>query len=197
MEQKFDKPIGEKSWEQKLNKSLTEKSCLRFKTRDSEGKVYEGIVTHSTSTFVIFNHVIDFELDGFVVLPKSYIRSVRDSSFEQCANEILLYNGQIKKQHIPAWLADCKTIKDVIAKLQEQDIWPSVETFVNRKKETALYLGPITQVEETSFFLNCYDAAGKWEKNYQLYYGAIYRICINGKYETNFNAYMRRAAPPS
>jgi hypothetical protein len=83
-------------------------------------------------------------------------------------------------------------LPEVIRELQKRDVWPGVEIISNRNAETAFYIGPITRTADDYFYLRCYDAAGKWEKEYRLTYDEIFRIELNSNYCSRFNAHMRK-----
>ena len=69
------------------------------------------------------------------------------------------------------------------------NIWPGVEILFNEK--AAFYTGPITRITDDSFSIKCYDAAGKWEKVYELSYEEVFRLEFDSRYCNHFNAYMR------
>jgi len=184
--------VNEMSLAKKYKKSFDGHWCLRFKTRHPDNDAYDGVVTHITRDFIILREEVDFEFDGIIILPKKSIKGYRDSKYETCCNEILRENGAMKKCHSPRWLDSCETLSQVFAQMKSRDIWPGVETLFNEGKENAFYIGPITRTEDHYFYILCYDAAGKWEKEYQLTYEEVFRIELNSRYCDNFNAYMRR-----
>lgn len=141
-------------------------------------------------TFIVLQEEQDFEFDGIVILPKKVIKGCRDNKFDKCANEIIRQNGAIKKLRLPKWLTACETIRQVLIELMERGIWPGIEHIAEDKSETAFYIGPVDDVSEEGFYLYCYDAAGKWEKEYYLRYQGIFKIEINSKYCKSFNKYM-------
>lgn len=180
---------------QKYNQSLTEKWYMRFRTRHPDGDNYDGIITHIKRTFIILQEERDFELDGIIALPRRVIKGVRDGKYEQCGNQILRQNGSIKKLRAPGWLDACETIPQLLSAMMRRHIWPCIETLFNQGTESAFYLGPLTRIAEDSFYLNCYDAAGKWEKIYRLPYENVFKIEFDSKYCKHFNAYMKSAPP--
>lgn len=176
----------------KYQKSLQEKWCIRLNTLHPDGDAYDGVVTHIKRSFIVLKVSRDFEFDGIMVFPKKFIKGYRDGKFEQCENEILRENGEIPKCQSPDWLDLCDSLPQVIAEMKQRDIWPGIEILFNDKSENAFYIGPITQLAGDKFFLNCYDAAGQWEKDYKLTYSEIFRIEFDTKYCTHFNNYMRK-----
>jgi hypothetical protein len=177
--------------EKKFKKSLDEKWYLRFKTTHPEKDAYDGIVTHIKKDFIAIREEADFEFDGIEIFPKSSIKEIRDGKYDKCGNEIIRFNGTIKKLRPPRWLDPCETLPAVIAYMKEKDIWPGIEILFNKEKDSAFYIGPITKYGKKNFTIRCYDAAGKWEKQYELEYAEIFRIVIDNKYCKNFNAFMR------
>lgn len=163
---------------------------MRFKTTHPDGDSYDGVVTHVKHKFVMLREERDFEFDGHVVLPKRFIKGVRDGKVERCSNEILRDNAQLKKLRPARWLDSCATLPQVFAALKSRDIWPGVE-IVYGKKKSAFYLGPITESTDEGFSITCYDAAGRWEGGYELSYREVFRVEFDSRYCKHFNAYMR------
>jgi len=175
----------------KYRKSLGAQWCLRFRTHHPDGDNYDGVVTLVKKDFIVLREERDFDFDGVIVLPKRSIRGYRDGKYEQCCNKILRQNGAIRKCRSPHWLQACQTLPQVISALKKRDIWPGVETLFSENTESAFYLGPITASADDYFYLKCYDAVGKWEKEYKLRYDEVFRVEFDSKYCNQFNAYMR------
>ena len=171
-------------------KSYEEQWCMRFKTRHPEGDAYDGIVVSITSEFMALREEDNFEFDGLQIFPKRSITGYRDNKFDRCCNDILRENGELRTLKVPAWLKKCSTVEKLLRNLMKRDIWPGVEILSD--SDTAFYIGPVTRIEEEHWWIRCYDAAGKWEKEYRLTYDEIFRIELDSSYCNNFNAYMRR-----
>ncbi len=176
---------------QKYRKSKEERWCLRFTTIHPDRDAYHGVVTEIKQSFIVLSDERDFEFGAWQIFPKKAIKGYRDGHFEKCTNEILRHNGQIKNARSPRWLGSCSSIPKIMEKLQSKNIWPGIEVLFNNKIESAFYLGPIVRLVENGFFLKCYGADGKWEKEYKIHYSEIFRIQIGGKYNEYFNTYMQ------
>lgn len=174
----------------KYKKSLEEKWCMRFKTRHPDGDAYDGVVLHLTREFVVLGEIGNFEFSGIQIFPLSAIKGYRDNKFDDCYNRILSTNGQLKRVRAPAWISSCQTLAQVVSAMAKRDIWPAVE-LVFAKKRSALYIGPIVAVEKGGFYINCYDAAGKWEKVYWMKFNEVFRLEFGSAYTEHFNTYMR------
>lgn len=173
-------------------KSLRKKWYIKINTKHPDGDAYCGIVLTETRTFVVIAEYSEIEYDGIAVIPKKYIKSVRDGKNEKCLNEILRFNGQIKKAKAPKWLMSCETVQSIIAELMKRDIWPSVEMISEDGKNSAMYLGAIVGHDnETLFGQYAYSSDGKWEKEYILPFSGIFKIDLNDRYTKHFNKYMR------
>ena len=176
---------------QKYRKSLEQRLCLQFETSLPGGDRYAEIVTHNRPRFVALASLVDFAFDGVVILPKKFIRSCRDGDNERCTNEIISSNGALNGLRPLGYLDGVETILGLFVELQRRDIWPGVEMLTSQGKKTAFYIGPVLEVRNRSFDLNCYDAAGHWEKEYELPLGKICSVSLGDRYTTEFNRYMR------
>ena len=176
----------------KYKKSLDNQWCLRFKTCHPDGDRYDGVVTQINKSFVVLQEEVDFVFNGILVLPKKSISGYGDNKYDSCCNKILRENGAIRRLRSPHWLTSCATLHDVLSQLRSRRIWPIVEVLFDENKDSAFYIGPVTKIEESHCYLKCYDAAGQWEKEYQLTYEEIFKIEFGSIYCKNFNAYMRK-----
>jgi hypothetical protein len=176
---------------EKYSKSLKDKWVIRLKTHHPDGDNYDGVVFVVKRSFVAIRELRDFEFDGVIVLPKKAIRGFRDGVFEAADNAIIRNNGQIDAMSIPSWVEECGTIQHVMAYMMRHDIWPGVEILFEEGRTAAFYLGPIVKADADSFTINCYDAAGNWEKPYRLGYEEVFRIEFDSKYCNHFNNYMQ------
>lgn len=175
----------------KYEKSRAERSCMRFQTRHPDGDAYQGVITHIQKGFVVLREQVDFEWDGVVVLPKRFIKGVRDSKSDHCTNEILRQNGMMERLHPAEWLDACETIPQLIAALMRHDTWPIVEAFREGDDDPLFYIGRIMEVTEDDFVLKHYTAYGQWDKDYRLAYRNTLRIEFDSTYCNHFNTYMR------
>jgi hypothetical protein len=174
-----------------IRKSRDSQWSIRFKTRHPDEDSFDGIVIHIGHDFVAIREEVSFELDGVVILPTSVITDVRDGKYERCCNAILRQNGAIAKDVTPGRVEHCNTLRSVVDELMKRDIWPAIEIVYNRGRDSALYLGPITRTSTKRFSLRCYDAAGRWEKEYRLRYREIFKVEVGSTYCVHFNSYMR------
>ncbi len=182
---------------QKYSKSLDEQCCLRFKTRHPDGDTYDGVVTHIKSGFIVLRQVMDFEFDGLMILPKRSITGYRDGKCESCQNRILIERGELQRVRPTRWLDSCTTLADVSRELIARKIWPAVETLFNDNTESDIFIGPITRLAEDGFRLRSYDAAGNWQKEYEITFDEIFSIRLDCNYVKRFNTHMRTRNPTS
>jgi hypothetical protein len=179
------------SLEPKYKKSLTQQWSMRFETLHPDSDNYDGVIMNIKPDFIILCEQTYFDFDGINILFKQFIKRVRDGKYDKCCNEILRYNGAIKKLRVPKWLTDCETIQQIFNVAKRRDIWLGIEIVFNEGTNSAFYIGPITDVCDDYFSIKCYDAAGKWEKEYQLDYTEVFRIEFDSKYCNSFNAFMK------
>jgi hypothetical protein len=168
---------------------------ILIRTKPPDATEFQGIVLANTETFVIIQQITDFEANGIVVIAKKWIESVRNGKFEKCANEILRSTVPSESSPRAAPYLGASSWEEIVAALQAADIWPAVEVIY--KGEPSFYIGPVTAVSKDSFKLYCYDAAGQWEKEYELDYDEVFKIEIDSKYVKRFNEYMRTKRKPA
>lgn len=178
-------------FERKYKKSFTEQWRMRFETRHPDEDFYDGVIINIKPDFIVLREEEDFEFNGIIVLPKRFVKNVRDNKFDKCINEIIRFNGTINKLKPPKWLDACETIQQVFSTAKRRKIWLAAEILFNDDRKSALYLGPITNVRNDGFSIKCYDAEGKWEKEYQLDFEEVLRLEFDSKYCNHFNAFMK------
>lgn len=177
--------------ETKIDKSLKQKWCIRFETLHPDEDAYDGVVIYNKPDFIALFEEEDFEFDGVVIIPKKFIKKIRDGKYDKCCNEILRQNKEIEKVFSPEWIESCDNLHQIISSLKQNDIWAAIEIVFDNQTKSALYLGPITHIGAKNFRIHCYDAAGKWEKEYKLSYEEIFKIEFDSKYCNHFNRFMK------
>jgi hypothetical protein len=175
----------------KYRKSKKKAWYLRLKTSHPDGDCYDGVVAEIKRQFIILCEVTDFEFDGLQILPKKSIIGCRDGRFERCSNEIIRQNGEFDRMQPPGRLASCNTLKEVVACLYEDDIWPAVEVVDDGHTDWYFFLGPIVKLLDDGFVIRSYDAAGHWEHDSKLLFSEIFRIEVHSRYCKHFNSFMR------
>ena len=144
-----------------------------------------------SSKVVVLATVDNFEFDGYNILTRGRIKGYRNSKYERCSTQILSHNKQLPKMRPPNWVVSIQGIGSAIREIKRHGIWPAIETIYN--SESAFYIGPITSISQESFKLYCYDAAGKWEKEYEFGFDEVIRLEWASKYCKHFNKYMKAA----
>ena len=162
---------------------------MRFRTRHPDGDNYDGVVIHIARDFIVLREERDLEFDGMVLLRKSALRGVRNARFEACTNDILHEARTSNRVQAPKWVTKCTTVEAFLVALMKRSIWPGIEMLFG-DGSTAFYLGPVKSVSADGFVTKCYDAAGKWEKDYTLRWNEIFRIEVGSRYCRQFNRYM-------
>ena len=174
-----------------LNTSQKNRSIIRLHYRNESDEDYDGVVVQVTSKIVVLASVVNFEFDGYNILTRERIKGYRNSKYEKCTTQILSQNKQLPKMRPPNWVVSIQGIDSAIKEIKRHGIWPAIETIYN--SESAFYIGPITSISQESFKLYCYDAAGKWEKEYEFGFDEAIRLEWGSKYCKHFNKYMRAA----
>ncbi len=182
----------------KLQKSLDEGWCMRFRTNHPKEDTIDGVVTAIRRDFVVLREERDFVFDGVVIMPHRSIIGFRDGKFERRSNEVLLHAGEMRRARSPIWLERCDSLREVLHELEQRDIWPGLEIVWNDEDDgtlSAFYVGPVLDVDDDSFHLHCYDAEGVWEDPYELAIDELFQLSIDDRYTKRFNAWMRAEGP--
>jgi hypothetical protein len=119
---------------------------IMLRTRHPDGSRFDGIVVDNKKSFVIIQEITNFEEDGYVVIPKKWIKSVRNGEHERCANKVFRFIKPDVNITSLAPAIEFVNLASVVSYLRDNDVWPAVEVIY--KGEASLYLGPITEVSQ-------------------------------------------------
>jgi hypothetical protein len=182
---------------EKYRKSKDLKWSMKFSTHHPDGDSYYGIVSHIAKNFIVVMKHDEFVFNGTLVLPKKVIKACRDRNYDTCANAVLRHSGNIRQFKPQRWLDRCQTLKEVLEKLKQKDIWPVVEIMyiTGRKTKTAFYIGKITRIEKDAFWIFDYGADGQWQKEWEIKYREVFKVEFDDSYTRYFNAYMKDRLP--
>jgi len=158
-------------------------------TKHPDGDTYDGIVLGVDRSIVVFQDTSEFSIEGVSILPRKWITEIRDGEFEDCYDKILRQNNEIKNLNRKKWVNELSSVKEAIEVIHKKSIWPSIEVY-DGNKETAMFLGPITDVRASKLSVHAYDAAGNWEEEYDIKYTEVFCIQLFNQYTERFNKYM-------
>ncbi|MGB7208381.1 MAG: hypothetical protein WBD27_06965 [Pyrinomonadaceae bacterium] len=162
---------------------------IKIRTKHPDGTDFGGIVLENKRSFVIIQQITSFEPDGIVIIPKTWIKGIRNGKFEKCANEIIRSILTNEGLVASGWHTELNTLEAIMAHLKANNVWPAVEVLYNG--DASFYIGPVIDILPNSFKIHSYDASGKWEKKYELEYKEVFKVEINSSYVKNFNEYMQ------
>jgi hypothetical protein len=172
-----------------LDAIASSRRAIRIRTKHPDGTVLAGFILRNARSFLVIQEVTSFELDGIIILPKRWLRGICNGKNERGLNSVLQNVMNVASVSIDSAYGKLDTVAEILAHLKAESIWPAIE--VVYKREASIYIGPITTVSEKAFKVYCYDAAGEWEKEYELEYSEIFKIEIDSKYVRHFNEYMK------
>jgi hypothetical protein len=168
-------------------------SVIRVETTHPDETAFRGVLLEANVAFATIHEIEELEPNGYIALPNKSVKEVRSGEYEKCAGDILRTVLNYKVTAVKEVFLGLSTIEEMLATLKANAIWPAVEILY--KGEASVYIGPIISLDASSFRMFCYDAAGKWESEYELDYDEIFKIEIESRYVRHFNEYMRRRIP--
>jgi hypothetical protein len=174
---------------------IASKRLVQLETKHPDGTVFSGVLLAENENFIVFREFASFEPDGLIVVPRRWIRAVRDSEQENCTNAIIRHNGAIDrvKSEI-AWLGDANTLREVLSHLLKEDIWPAIEIVL--RGEGYVYLGKLIALSAGSFDMRCYSSDCEWLESQKFSLRFLFKIEIGSRYTKNFSSYMRTIPIP-
>jgi hypothetical protein len=179
---------------QHLDSSKARNRIIRIRTKHPDETSFDAIVLQNEKSFAALRNISDFEPDGIVVVPKKWLKSIRDGKFEALANEVVRFSRTLERGDLPRWPSGVSSLPEVLTYLKEGDLWPAIEIVYSGG--SPLYMGPITEVTKKKARIYCYDGAGEWEKEYDIDLAEIFKIEIESRYTRHFNAYMKARRRP-
>ena len=158
-----------------------------------DGTTLNGIILADKGPFYIIREFASFEPDGILIVPRKWLRGIRNSEHEICANAIIRNSKSINGAiDISVWLEKSTTVEEVLSGLSLNDLWPAIE--VVHGKESRMYLGRIVAISGKSFIMLCFDSDGVWIGEQKFKIADIFKIEFDSRYTINFSKYMRTKA---
>lgn len=173
-----------------LRNSKDKKHTIRMHTKHPDEETYDGVVLGLSNSLVVFQDTSEFAFEGVSIMPRKWLTKIRDGDFEETYDKVLRHHGELKKLNRKKWVNELTSVKAAIAAIQAKGIWPSIEAY-DGKNDTAMFLGPITEVQSSKFTIYAYDANGNWEQEYDIKYSEVYCIQLFNQYTDRFNEYVK------
>ncbi len=174
----------------RFEKFIASRRLVQLETKHPDGTVFSGIILAEKDDFIALREFTSLEPDGLIVLPRKWIRAVRNSGHEDCVNVVIRHTGAIDRvESMIPWLASTNTLREVLSYLLKEDIWPAVEIVV--RGEGYVYLGKLITLSDRSFDMRCYSSDCDWLESQKFSLRFLFKIEVGSRYTTNFGSYMR------
>ena len=172
-----------------LNKYKSNKSLIKFfrKFKKTSENIY-GYIVENKSPFLLIHKNEEFNLNGFSIIRKDQVDSIRYDKFEKTIENILLKEEISNQDLTPKFELDLTSWESIFSSLKKADR----HVIIEYESKGYFFIGRIEKVNKKSLELRYYDASGLWEKETtKIKYKKITIVKFEDRYIEVFRKYLR------
>lgn len=176
---------------QKKIRNLKEKKLLgRFYVSvDDVERNFDGFILEESKSFILLRECADFEVNGFVIIEKNKIQTIRYSKYEITFTKIIKKEKIIDRVFI-CDKTDLSSYSSFLKEIKKKHKYAIVESAYNGKLDFCI--GEIVKVNKESVSIRYFDATGKMEEVYKIPYKEVIDIEFDSDYINIFKKYLRK-----
>ena len=180
-------------FEQPLNKAFKDKSIIRIYTEEPDADCYDGLIVCLTDEFLVLAQELDYEFEGFVMIPRDQIDSYCQTPVEAFSQKLMTFTGDIERLTTPEWLVNCTSFDDFFSGILSNNHWTCSAWVCPSCDNIHSDVGMIQSYESGAISVETYDKTGTstgemgWsmKKIYSIEFGAPYLLKLGQFLEMN------------
>jgi hypothetical protein len=136
---------------------------------------------------LLVQNIIDFQLDGYMIIRIKDISSVRSDESERFSEYIFKEEGMLNQIKVPTLinLENWKSSLQTIQTLRNNII-------IECEKENEFYIGKITKINSKSVFIFYFNGIGEWDqKPTEIFFKDITSVSFAGRYINIISKYIK------
>lgn len=148
-------------FQQTFEKALKEQQFIRVYTEEPDNERYDGVIVCLTDDFLVLLQELDYEFDGFILLPRKQVSGYRASDVESFSHKLMTSNGDFDLNHVPEWLKQSNSYDDVFTRILAETPWLRVGWVCPSCDNIHYSVGNIKSADDDSISVVLYDKNGE------------------------------------
>lgn len=168
-----------------------EESLKFFRTFNGNEDNLYGYLLAEKGNFMLIRGSKDFHLDGYYILRKDQVDSIRCSSVEKTTKRIMKKEG-ISKNILTIPMLTLAGWQEIFQQVKKRDYHVIIESKL--EEELDFNIGPVKKMNKTSVYIQFYDAKGKLDDFLTVIpYESIVKLEFLDGYSSTFRKYLKPA----
>ena len=175
----------------KLRKHIEKQDFVKInRTFNDREENISGFILLVSQEFLLLQIDNEFMLDGYAIIPKHQIDSIRCNKYDLAFKKIYKAEGLLNTQYGINQPISLKSWQDIFTALKKLDYHVIIEC--ENKVEPDFIIGPVRKIYKDKVSVQYYDPTGKLEdKLTSVKYDEITIVKFGDRYTTTFKKHLR------
>ncbi|MCB1582477.1 MAG: hypothetical protein KDI92_05380 [Xanthomonadales bacterium] len=178
-------------FQQAFEQALKEQSFIRIYTEEPDCDYYDGLIMTLTHDYVIILQELDYEFDGYVLIPRQQISGYRQSDVEQFSHKLMLASGEFNTD-TSDWIKNSQSFEDVFSQIMNELPWLRVTWVCPNCDNIHDSVANIKSVDDESISAIIYDMTGETDGEMGWSMNKIYSVEFKTRLLERFGRFIEQ-----
>lgn len=176
-----------------LEKSIEDHNQIHISRNIIDPHPIDCIPLLSGTNLLLIQYLYDFSLDGYMIIRKKDVSSIRIDENEKFCDFILREEGIIDRVNVPLSIG-LESWKDIFTQLKAQKKNIIIEC--ENIKNGAFYIGKIVDISNNSVTVHCFNGIGEWDlETTKIFFRNITSVSFDKRYINIISKYLKPHIP--
>ena len=179
------------SFQKQFLKAFMKKKFISIHTEQPDNDSYDGIIVALTQSYIIIAQELDYEFDGYVLIPRCNICGYRQSDVEQFSYNLMKSSGDITQLEIPNWMQQSKTNENAFSAIMSHNPWMRISWVCPNCDDIHVDVGKLIAYDDESISMDLYHKNGSYQGEMGWAMNKIYALEFDAKFLVKFANYFK------
>ncbi len=177
-------------FQQAFEKALKEHIFIRIYTEEPDNECYDGIIVALTDDYLIMLQELDYEFDGYQLIPRNQVSGHRQSDVESFSQRLMTANGDFLTSNVPDWITYSENYKDIFNQILAKCPWIRVGWVCPNCDNIHYDVGNIKSTDDDTISVVLYDRDGQSSGEMGWSMSKVYSLEFNTKFLKRFSQFI-------
>ena len=178
-------------FQQPLTQAKNEQSFIRIYTEGPDNDCYDGIILCLNDNFLILTQELDYEFEGYVLIPRKQISGYRQSDIESFSQRLMTAAGDLAEINAPDWLTQSETFNDIFSAILSTHPWLRVAWVCPSCDNIHHDVGLLKSCDDDSIAVEIYDNNGDNDGEMGWSMNKVFALEFESKFLKKFGHFIK------
>jgi hypothetical protein len=178
-------------FQQAFEQAQIEQSFIRIYTEEPDSGCYDGLIMALTNDYLIILQELDYEFDGYQLIPRQQVSGYRQSDVEQFSHKLMLASGEFNTD-TPDWIKNSQSYEEILGHIINELPWSRVAWVCPSCENIHFSMANLKSVDDDSISVVVYDKNGESDGEMGWSMNKVYAMEFNTRLVHKFGRYIEQ-----